>query len=124
MSSEILAEMERLASHWIERDPNAAILTAAEAMPLLKIARGVATREAFEPDSGWPMGQACPLCPGFGAYTTDLSEGPQPETGGPESAWDDYRAFCAKREADAVSAIAHAPDCVWVLARKLAGGAP
>jgi len=88
----------------------------------LLIAKSVAKLDTFEPDSGWPMGQACRTCRGFGAYTMSIEDAPQPDTGSPEAEWEAYRVFMAKRDAEAVAAIQHEDDCAWVAARALLKG--
>jgi hypothetical protein len=116
-----------LAHDWGEgataREDAALIAAARNALPeLIKIAKAVAKLDTCEPDGGWPMGQACRTCRGFGAYATDLSDAPQPDTGSLEAEWEAYRAFLAKRDAEAVAAIQHEGDCAWVAARALLRG--
>lgn len=84
---------------------------------LLAIAKAVAALDTFQPDSGWPMGQACPTCRGFAAYATELPE--QPDTGDFEADWKVYRdAYDARRRA-ATESIQHDEDCPRAAARKL-----
>ena len=105
------------------REDAALIAAARNALPaLIKIAKSVAASEPFEQDSVWPMGKACPVCCGFGAYATNLEDAPQPDTGSPEAEWEAYRAFIDKRDAEAVAAIQHEGDCAWVVARALLEG--
>jgi len=112
---------------------NAALIAAAvNALPqildeherAMAVVRAVAARDTFEPDAGWPMGQCCGLCDGFGAYPDDGKMPEQPSTGDEEADWSAYRAAMDVRRKVAVAAIEHAPDCAWVAARGMVVDVP